>query len=275
MDEELEFVIRLAKRAGELVSRVFGREFEVVEKADDQGPVTIADHEADELIRGRLAAAFPGDGILTEETPDDLSRLHRERLWLVDPLDGTRQFVEGIAEFAVMIGLAVGGRPMLGVVHLPEEGLTYAGRVGEGAFEEKQGGDARRSLRLTPWEDRAPGPVVALSRFNASSRTRRAADGLSPARVVQSGSVGRKAMLVAAGAADVYVSLGGRSRHWDACAPEAIVTAAGGVFVDARGRRLHYNTPQTRNEHGLLVCRPGLESAATRAAAAARRPRRA
>jgi 3'(2'), 5'-bisphosphate nucleotidase len=116
--------------------------------------------------------------------------------------------------------------------------------------------------------------VVALSRFNASSRTRRAAEGLSPARVLQSGSVGRKAMLVASGSADVYVSMGGRSRHWDACAPDAVVTAAGGLFADAAGRRLRYNTPETRNEHGLMACRPGLDPLVTRAAAAAMRTRR-
>jgi 3'(2'), 5'-bisphosphate nucleotidase len=269
VDEELELAIGLAREAGTRILDIYAGSFDVVDKADDQGPVTRADHEADALIRRGLAEARPGDAILSEETPDDLARLDRGRLWLVDPLDGTRQFVERIDEFAVMIGLAVGGEAVLGVVHLPAEDRTFAGTVPGTAFEQTGPDPAnRRRLSLAPWDADAGRPVVAISRFNASTRTQRVAKRLGPGRVLTSGSVGRKAMLVASGRADVYVSLGRRSRHWDACAPEAVVRAAGGVFLDASGSAMLYNTPDTRNDRGLIACRPGLERPVLAAAAA-------
>jgi 3'(2'), 5'-bisphosphate nucleotidase len=269
VDEELELAIGLAREAGTRILDIYAGSFDVVDKADGQGPVTRADREADALIRRGLAEARPGDAILSEETPDDLARLDRERLWLVDPLDGTRQFVERIDEFAVMIGLAVGGEAVLGVVHLPAEDRTFAGTVSGTAFEQTGPDPAsRRRLSLAPWDANAGRPVVAISRFNASTRTQRVAKRLGPGRVLTSGSVGRKAMLVASGRADVYVSLGRRSRHWDACAPEAVVRAAGGVFVDATGSAMLYNTPDTRNDRGLIACRPGLERSVLAAAAA-------
>lgn len=259
MDEELTLAVRLARRAGDEVLRLFSGAVDVTEKPGGEGPVTVADRRSDALIREGLQSAFPGDAVLSEETPDDLARLSAERLWLVDPLDGTRQYVKGIEEFAVMIGLAVDGEPTVGVVHLPAERLTYAGIVGAGAFEENDRTGARRRLELAPWSATGAGPVVALSRFNASSRTWRVAEQLFPGHVVQSGSVGRKAMLVASGRADAYVTTGRRSRHWDACAPDAVVTAAGGSFRDGEGGRLSYNTRETRNDRGLFACRPGLE----------------
>jgi 3'(2'), 5'-bisphosphate nucleotidase len=271
VDKELELAIGLAHAAGGRILEIYRGAFEVVDKADGQGPVTRADHEADELIRRGIAAAFPDDAILSEETPDDLSRLGRTRLWLVDPLDGTRQFVERIDEFAVMIGLALEGEAVLGVVHLPAERLTFAGTVPGGAFELRGGTNGeRRTLELPAWAPERSRPVIAISRFNASTRTQRVAKRLGPGRVLTSGSVGRKAMLVASGRADVYVSLGRRSRHWDACAPDAIVRAAGGHFGDATGRKMRYNTPDTRNDDGLIACRRGLEPALLRAASAER-----
>lgn len=232
--------------------------------------MTEADRFADNLIRERLHEAFPTDAILSEEFPDDLSRLAHERLWLVDPLDGTRQFVERIPEFAVMIGLAVRGEPRLGVVHLPAERLTYAAAVSDGAFEQR-GDEAWRRLELPPWDGSTTGPVVTVSRFNATSRTRLAAEQLGARQVVVSGSVGRKAVLVASGRADAYLSLGRRSRHWDACAPEAIIRAAGGFFGQTTGERIAYNIENTRNERGLAACRPGLEERLVSAIAHARR----
>ncbi len=256
MNNELELALGLAREAGEWIVDVYRHGFTVEHKGSD-GPVTEADRGADRLIVAGLRREFPADAILSEESPDDLSRLEHARLWLVDPLDGTRQFVAGIDEFAVMIGLAVEGQGVLGVVHLPIEDRTVYAARGLGAFE-LRGGSPPRRLSLPEEAQTDPGPVVALSRMNASSRTLRVAQELGAQLSIPSGSVGRKALLVATGEADAYFSLAGHSRHWDACAPQVIVEEAGGIFTDTRGEPLVYNTEDTRNADGLLACRAGL-----------------
>jgi len=215
----------------------------------------VADREADALVREGLARAFPGDAVLSEETPDDLARLAVERLWLVDPLDGTEEFVRREGEFAVMIGLAVRGEAVLGVIHLPLEERTVVAARGGGAFELGPGG--RRRLAVGPPVGRG-GPVIAISRSHTGPRTRRLVELLRPERVIRSGSVGRKAVLVVRGEADLYVGLGRHSRHWDACAANAIVREAGGFFGDALGRPIRYNTRETRNLAGLMAARSDL-----------------
>ncbi len=257
MQRELEIALDLARRAGDAIMEVHAGHFDVHEKSGDEGPVTIADHRADALIRAGLAAAFPNDALLTEESPDDLERLKERRVWIVDPLDGTRQFVQRGTEFAVMIGLAIDGRAVLGVVHMPAEDMTYAGAEGHPTVEYAHGGAPRR-LALDPRPADPERLVVTISRSHYGSRTKRVVEALRPARVFESGSVGRKAALVAAGHADLYVNMSSRSRHWDACAPDAIVRYANGAFRDVRGREMRYNTEQTRNMSGLLACRTGL-----------------
>jgi len=254
--------IELARRAGRVILDVYSGAFDVEQKEDGAGPVTRADREADALIREGLARAFPGDAILSEETPDDLARLAARRLWLVDPLDGTEEFVRHEGEFAVMIGLAVDGEAVLGVIHLPLEERTVFAVRGRGAREVGPGGE--RELAIGRPVGTA-GPVVAISRSHAGPRTRRLVELLRPERVIRSGSVGRKAVLVARGEADVYVGLGRHSRHWDACAADAIVREAGGFFGNAFGEGLRYNTEETRNLRGLLAARQELVPAVVRA----------
>ncbi len=268
MRRELEVAIEAALAAGREISRIYREGFDVRQKGDE-GPVTTADLRADALIERILRAAFPEDAQLSEERPDDLARLEHSRLWLVDPLDGTQQFVDRIGEFAVMIGLAVEGRSVLGVVHMPEEGLTLGAAEGAGAFVIEPSG-RRRRLSLEPWHGGAGRPALAVSRSHFGHRTQRVLSSLGSNRVLRSGSVGRKACLVALGQADAYFSLGRRSSHWDACAPEIIVREAGGVFIQADGRPFRYNLEHVRNREGIVASRRGLEPLIVEAAAGAR-----
>lgn len=251
-DRELDLALALARRAGDEILHVYASDFEVEHKPDE-GPVTIADRRADKLIRDGIQAAFPDDALLSEETPDDSARLTHRRLWLVDPLDGTRQFVARLPEFAVMIGLAIEGIPRLGVVHMPHESLTCYGVVGVGAWEINAQG-SRRELSLASSQPGERPLTAAVSRLNAESRTHRVIERLG-ASPIRSGSVGRKAALVASGHADFYLTLGGQSQHWDACAPDALLRAAGGFFGTASGAAIAYNTPRIRNSDGLMACR--------------------
>ena len=256
---ELDVAIELAREAGRSILDVYAEGVEV-ERKDGHEPVTIADRRADALIRRGLIDAFPADGLLSEETPDDLERLTRRRLWLVDPLDGTKQFIKNIPEFSVMIGLAVEGHAVLGVVHMPVENVTYAAAEGSGCRRIDAEGRAEK-LEMRPFEGKLGEARYVMSRSIEGSRTGRVLNAISSAPALHSGSVGRKAALVARGEADAYFTLSTRSRHWDACAAEVIVREAGGVFLTALGEKTVYNTENIRNHQGLMACRRGLEGA--------------
>src|SRR5262245_37452626 len=137
MSEELRKVEALARLAGEAALRFYGTA--TAEYKDGGSPVTAADHAANECIVKGLRAYFPGDAILSEESKDSLDRLKAERLWIVDPLDGTKEFLAQNGEFAVMIGLAVRGEPVLGVVYLPATQTLYSAERGGGAWVERTG----------------------------------------------------------------------------------------------------------------------------------------
>src|SRR5262249_5419063 len=155
-DRELEVVLRIGRAASDVVKAIYATPFEVELKGPND-PVTRADREANALICSELAAAFAGDAILAEESvptdPAEVARLAAApRVWFVDPLDGTREFADRNGEFAVMIGLAVGGRAQLGVVVRPTTGEALAGRVGGAAFVEDASGH-RRGLAVSALDD--------------------------------------------------------------------------------------------------------------------------
>lgn len=265
---ELDIAIELAREAGRSILDVYAEGIEV-ERKEGHEPVTIADRRADALIRRGLIEAFPGDGLLSEETPDDLERMTKPRLWLVDPLDGTKQFIRKIPEFSVMIGLAIEGHAVLGVVHMPIENVTYAAAEGLGCRRIDAEGRAD-TLTMSSFGGSLREARFVMSRSIDGSRTGRVLDTISPAPALRSGSVGRKAALVARGEADAYFTLSAHSRHWDACAAEVIVREAGGVFLTALGEKTVYNTENIRNHQGLMACRRGLEEALVEALAESR-----
>ncbi|HJX52153.1 MAG TPA: inositol monophosphatase family protein, partial [Polyangia bacterium] len=139
LSHELEIARRLAQEAAALVRR-FAEQPVAVKYKDAGEPVTEADLAANALIVGRLAQEFPDDAILSEELPDDGSRLGRPRVWMVDPIDGTRDFVRGQPGYVVMIGLCVDDRPALGVVAHPSTGVVWSGVVGQGAWRDRTDG---------------------------------------------------------------------------------------------------------------------------------------
>src|SRR5690606_1497796 len=133
LQEELALVMKIALEAGTIVNTFYVGSSEVEYKSPDE-PVTEADRSANQHIVSRIQAAYPEDGMLSEESQDSLERLNKERVWIIDPLDGTKEFIARNGEFSIMIGLAIKGRPAMGVVHQPESGLLYTGIVGHGAY---------------------------------------------------------------------------------------------------------------------------------------------
>jgi 3'(2'), 5'-bisphosphate nucleotidase len=278
MDREIAELLRIARAAAIEVMRVYATPF-AVELKGPGDPVTLADREANALICREIAASFPGEAILAEESvPDDpaeiAARTRRERVFFVDPLDGTREFADRNGEFAVMIGLAERGRAAVGVVLLPTTGEALvgrspaAGREGVAFLEAADG--SRRPLRVSTVRDPADATAV-VSRSHRPRKLQPILDRLGVTRVIACGSVGVKVARVVTGAADLYVHPGGGAKLWDGCAPEAVLRGAGGLFTDVQGRDIDYARADLGLRDGILASNGALHEAAAAAARAALR----
>ena len=233
----LDAVAGIAETAGRTILDVYETDFAVDAKAD-ASPITEADRRAHDVIRAGLAA-LPGERpILSEEAravPWEVRRHWRE-YWLVDPLDGTKEFIQRNGQFTVNIALVRAGRPVLGIVHVPVSGVTYGGIVGHGAWRRTRGGE-KEAIQVQPLGDR---PVrVVGSRSHRGPDLDGYLERLGPHEMVPMGS-SLKFCIVAEGNADVYPRLGPTS-EWDTAAAEAVLTAAGGRVVASDGQPIAYN----------------------------------
>lgn len=249
LTRELEFATKLAREAAIIVNTFYIGSSEVRYKSGDE-PVTEADRSANQHIVERLRAAFPGDGILSEESKDDLSRLQKSRLWIVDPLDGTKEFIARNGEFSIMIGLAIEGRPVLGVIQQPATGLLYAGVVGQGAYMIED--DERIDLHVSDCANlRDMIMVSSRSHRQQIVDVIRARLNITRERVL--GSVGLKVGLITRQLADLYIHPSPGCKEWDLCAPQALLEAAGGRITDCWGNPLRYNQRDVRAHNGLIA----------------------
>jgi 3'(2'), 5'-bisphosphate nucleotidase len=236
-------VATIARAAADVIMPFYRqRDTEVRTKAD-ASPVTAADEAADAFITRALRELTPSIPVVSEESPAQFAdKAQASTFWLVDPLDGTKEFISGRDEFTVNIALVKNGAPVFGVVLLPARDELYAGAVGHGATVTDAHGT--RSIRSRPLP--AEGAIVAVSRSHGD----RAADGALLAGVpvageVQAGSA-LKFCLVARGDADVYPRAG-RTMEWDTAAGHAVLAAAGGNVFDRQGRPLTYGKPGFEN----------------------------
>ncbi|WP_437653780.1 3'(2'),5'-bisphosphate nucleotidase CysQ family protein [Sorangium sp. So ce1182] len=272
-DRELDEIVRIARAAAAIVMDVYATPF-TVEMKGPGDPVTRADREANALICSALEAAFPGEAILAEESvpaADELAaRFRQERVFFVDPLDGTREFADRNGEFAVMIGLSVRGRAALGVVVMPTTGEALAGRVDEGggdggfAFLEAKDG-SRRPLRVSSVAAPADAALI-VSRSHRPKELEPLIARLGITRVVPCGSVGVKIARIATGEVDLYIHGGGGAKLWDSCAPEAVLLGAGGRFTDLAGAPIDYAGPGLKLARGIIASNGALQDAVVAAA---------
>ena len=239
----LDLAFDLARQAGEVIMLIRARGFATMAKADES-PVTEADHAAEALILAGLRAATPDIPVVAEE---EMAAGHiprdAETLWVVDPLDGTREFARRRDDFAVCIGLVRHGAPALGVVGQPATGALYGGIVGQGAWK-REGGVERPIQARRPPE--AGLSVVASRHYADDPRLTPFLEGRRVADVVHMGSA-LKFCLVAEGRADLYPRFG-PTMEWDTAAAQALVEAAGGAvrLLDGGGP-LRYGKPEWRN----------------------------
>ena len=236
-----EPAIALAEAAGRAVMSVYARDFAVGRK-DDRSPLTEADLASHRLLVAGLEALTPDIPVLSEESAalDPAVRRGWPRLWLVDPLDGTREFIKKNGEFCVCIALIERGAPVLGLVHAPSTGVTWSALAGAGAWRREGGGnDVALAARDAP----PSGLRVAASRSHLDPRTAALLERLPDAERVSMGSA-LKFGLLAEGRLDLYPRFGPTS-EWDTAAGQCLVEAVGGAVVDLDGHPLRYNGRDT------------------------------
>src|SRR5258705_914867 len=250
---ELQVAIELARQAGAAILQLYEGPLKVEQKNydDDVEPVTQADRIANELIVGRLAQEFPDDGILAEESVDTARRLGKARVWMVDPLDGTNGFIDGNGDFAVQIGLVENGNCVVGVVYQPLTDVLYRAVLGEGSWIERPEFPSERA-HVSDQRNLAS-MRLAASRSHRSPRMNKVVRRLGFEEEVQRGSVGIKVGLLVERQCDVYIHLSPRTKQWDTCAPQLILTEAGGRLSDLFGRPLKYNVRDVQNRNGLVA----------------------
>jgi 3'(2'), 5'-bisphosphate nucleotidase len=242
-------IAEVAIQAGAAILDIYHQDFDITAKAD-QSPLTAADLASHSLICAALAELTPHIPILSEESADIPYATRRGwgQYWLVDPLDGTREFIKRNGEFTVNIALIRNHEPVLGVVHVPVSGTTYTGIPGRGALRTDRGKPATAIRVRRPCAD----PVVVVgSRSHANPRLAEFLQRLGDHELVSMGS-SLKFCLLAEGKADFYPRLGPTS-EWDTAAAHAVVTAAGGQIILLDGQALRYNTKESLLNPEFLV----------------------
>jgi 3'(2'), 5'-bisphosphate nucleotidase len=256
-ERELRVGLELARRAGEAALSFYGKPMRVEHKEEFDEPVTQADRAVNELIVRALREEFPDDGVLAEESVDTDRRIGRERVWMVDPIDGTRGFIAGTGDFCVQIGLAVAGRAALGILYAPATDVLYWGARGHGAWVVRPTSEAGESLKAerlsVTTETELSRMRLAESRSHRGPRMESVVSALGVRAEVRSHSVGIKVGLLVEKQADLYIHLSPKTKQWDTCAPEAVLAGAGGRMTDVFGGPMLYNTPDVLNRNGLVA----------------------
>ena len=243
MDNDLKLAINASLKAGEIIMQYYCDDYEIKEKGY-HNPVTTADNEADTYLKSTLMSARPQYGWLSEETVDSKERLHKERVWIVDPLDGTKEFIEGVPQFVVSFALVEKGIPIIGVLHNPVTNETFHAAKGEGAYLDKD--QYRCSIK-----DSTTDMVI----LNSRSETRRGLwepfkENFKELKPI--GSVAYKMGLTAIGKADIFATLRPKN-EWDICAGTCLINEAGGKVINLNGKDITFNNQKTLIEPGLIA----------------------
>lgn len=234
-----------------------GGDVDIQSKGKD-GPVTAADNAANAILIDALRTAFPEDAILSEESPESWISDQHDYVWMIDPLDGTKEFIKANGEFVCMIGLVHLGKPVLGVVTEPATFDEFFAAKGLGAWRVPPGhplGEAPIPLKASAVSDTEK-MTVAISRSHRPAKVEHFMNALGITQEYTSGSVGRKIALCATGRADIYLHASPGTKLWDLAGPHAIIEEAGGHFVDANGEPFVYRRPKgdVKNMVGILAC---------------------
>ncbi len=252
MNNLIQEVTRIAKKAGEKVLFYYDKDYEVVDKGGDS-PLTQADLASNEYILSELEKY--GYGILSEEKADDAKRLSKDSVWIVDPMDGTKDFINKTGEFTIMIGLVEKRgdvfRPILGVVYVPSQRVIYYASENAGAFMQKEDQEAKKIKVVNKKE--ISEMIMIGSRFHESELETEIMKERGMKERVVCGSAGLKLCKIAEGVADLNINPSDKTWEWDVCAADIILKEAGGVLTDTKGQGFVYNKKDPRNLNGYVA----------------------
>jgi 3'(2'), 5'-bisphosphate nucleotidase len=246
----VEDAYQAAILASEEIMRIYQTDF-TVEQKEDASPVTLADKKADSIIRQYLKDKYPQFGFLTEESSDDFTRLHKDYVWLVDPIDGTKDFVAKNDEFTINIALVYRQQVIMGLVHIPAKKETYFALKGEGAFFRFENKDERIFVN-----DKKDQLTVLTSRFHLQPNEEEVIkkyQQLGKINKVETYGSALKACRIAHGLAEISYRLSPGTKEWDTASSDLIVSEAGGFFIKPNREKYWYNRQDVRNLEGYII----------------------
>lgn len=245
-EQELIVVKEAMKKASQAILEVYAKEDFGVQIKGDDSPVTLADKAANEIIIQTLESVFPEYAYLSEESAENPERFYKPYVWVIDPLDGTKEFIKRNGDFSINIALVTDQRPVLGVVYMPLLKVFYYAIQGEGAFREYEG-------QVTPIQvsDRTENLHMLRSRSRVGNKLMSIYEDERVATLQKLGSA-YKGCRIAEGSADMYYSFG-FTMEWDTCAIDLIVKEAGGIFRQLTGEDFTYNRQDNLNREGFMA----------------------
>jgi len=243
---ELDIAIKAAKEAGDAILEIYHGDYETSTKKDDS-PITDADLKSNEIIKGILSQTE--HAILSEEDKDDLSRLSKETVWIVDPLDGTSDFIDKTGEFTVMIALIKNKKPILGVIGWPTEKTLFVAQKGSGAFRYSNGEWEKISVTQV---SQIPKCRTVGSRHHLSDKEKSFIKKLGIEDFTSIGS-SLKVGKISSGEAEAYITTTNKMKEWDSAASYCIISEAGGRMTDMSGNDITYNNKDVYHQNGILV----------------------
>lgn len=245
LEKELSLAKQLAREAGKKIVEIYNSKIEV-EYKDDNSPLTKADKEANDIIVAGLSKEFGSYAILSEESKDDKSRRNNHWCWIVDPLDGTKEFVKKNGEFTVNIALTYQGKPVLGVIYAPVLDELFFAAKNQGAFKE-----AGETLKKITVSDKTEDITLVASRSHMSDKLKQLVEKHGIKKTLSIGS-SLKGCLIAEGKADIYYRFG-LTCEWDTAAMQCITEEAGAIFRQTDNTEMVYNRENTLNEKGFYI----------------------
>jgi|TARA_B100001750_G_C15514664_1_gene606142 3'(2'), 5'-bisphosphate nucleotidase len=243
---ETNLAIEAAMKAGKAVIEVYKNNFSYQVK-DDNSPITEADIKSNGIIQEALS--ITNIPILSEENVDDLVRLKHEKIWIVDPLDGTSDFVEKTGEFTIMISLVQSSKPILGVIYWPTEDKLYVAQKNKGAYELFSGHWKKLNVNNISNLEKCH---AVISRHHLSESDKKFIKKLNLLEFNQKGS-SLKVLDICSGEAEVYLTTTNKIKQWDTCASHCLISESGGKITSMYGEDLEFNTELINHENGLLV----------------------
>jgi 3'(2'), 5'-bisphosphate nucleotidase len=243
---ELDIALQAVTEAGNVILEIYREKYETSTKKDNS-PITEADLKSNEVIKKILSKT--DHQILSEEDKDDLSRIHQDKIWIVDPLDGTSDFIDKTGEFTVMIALIKNKKPILGVIGWPTEKTIFAAQEGKGAFRFSE--NKWRKISVTKISDLQNCRAVG-SRHHLSDKEKLFIKKLGLKEFTSIGS-SLKVGKISSGEAEAYITTTNKMKEWDSAASYCIISEAGGKMTDMFGNDITYNNKIVNHQNGILV----------------------